>query len=179
MASEAYLNALKNIPQDIQDEVVSSLHIANEIHLILEEKNLRPADLAKMLNKSESEISKWLTGLHNFTLKTITKIEKALDRQILVPYSLKILGYEKKINELTEELEKMKSTEGTIYHGLFRVQESFSFSSIAMTTVVKNEVEEYLADFIISGYKDAVEITPETSSVLKISKQIMNANNDC
>ena len=180
MASEAYLNAMKNIPQDIQDEVKSSLYIANEIHLILEEKNLRPCDLAKMLNKSESEVSKWLTGLHNFTLKTIAKIEKALNKQILVPYSLKITGYEEKIKELTEELEKIKSSESNVHHGFFRVQETFSFSSIEMTSLVtENQAQEYLFDFIISGYNDVVGITPETPSVLKISKQLAIANNDC
>ena len=100
MASKAYLNALKEIPKDIQNDVIGSLDIANEIHLVLEQKNLCAADLAKMLNKSESEISKWLTGLHNFTYKTLRKISDALEVDLLVTNSSKIAEYEKKIGLL-------------------------------------------------------------------------------
>jgi transcriptional regulator with XRE-family HTH domain len=41
-------------------------------------------DLARLLGKNESEISKWITGTHNFTLKTISKNEAVLDESILV-----------------------------------------------------------------------------------------------
>jgi transcriptional regulator with XRE-family HTH domain len=37
----------------------------------------------KKLGKSEAEISKWLSGLHNMELKTIAKIENALDEEVL------------------------------------------------------------------------------------------------
>lgn len=36
-----------------------------------------------MLNKKESEISKWMRGTHNFTLDTISSIEQALGLPIL------------------------------------------------------------------------------------------------
>lgn len=39
-------------------------------------------DLANLLGKKESEISKWMTGTHNFTLRSIAKIEKALNVSI-------------------------------------------------------------------------------------------------
>ncbi len=32
-------------------------------------------DLANAMGKTEAEISKWLCGFHNFTIKTISKIE--------------------------------------------------------------------------------------------------------
>ena len=40
-------------------------------------------DLAKALGKNESEISKWLSGSHNFTLKTIARIEDVLGDKLL------------------------------------------------------------------------------------------------
>lgn len=46
-------------------------------------KGLTQKDLAKQLHKRESEISKWLTGRHNFTMQTIAKIETALDCQLI------------------------------------------------------------------------------------------------
>ncbi len=36
-----------------------------------------------MLDKNESEISKWMRGTHNFTIDTIAQIEKALGEPIL------------------------------------------------------------------------------------------------
>jgi len=46
--------------------------------------NMTQKELAKKLNKKESEISKWLTGGHNFTIETIAKIEEVLNQKILV-----------------------------------------------------------------------------------------------
>lgn len=40
-------------------------------------------DLARLMRKNESEISKWLSGTHNFTLRTIASISEALGEDIL------------------------------------------------------------------------------------------------
>jgi hypothetical protein len=43
------------------------------------------------MNKTEAEISKWLSGFHNFTIKTIAKIEAVLnDKVITTPYRIQI-----------------------------------------------------------------------------------------
>ena len=48
------------------------------------ENNMSQKELAKRLNKKESEVSKWLTGGHNFTIETIAKIEEVLNQKILM-----------------------------------------------------------------------------------------------
>jgi transcriptional regulator with XRE-family HTH domain len=73
----------KEIPKEIADFVDKSFDIVDRIHEILEAKGLEQKDLARLLEKNESEISKWMTGTHNFTIKTITKIESVLDASIL------------------------------------------------------------------------------------------------
>ena len=50
---------------------------------MLEQRQLKQKDLAAMLNKKESERSKWMRGTHNFTIATISQIEKALGEPIL------------------------------------------------------------------------------------------------
>lgn len=40
-------------------------------------------DFARLLNKRDSEISKWLTGRHNFTTQTIARIETALGSKLI------------------------------------------------------------------------------------------------
>lgn len=57
--------------------------IVDRIHYILEERGLKQKDLAGMLGKKESEISKWMRGTHNFTIDTILSIESALGQPIL------------------------------------------------------------------------------------------------
>ncbi len=68
---------------EIERLVAKNLAIANKIYEMLYNRDLKPADLARMLNKKPSEISKWLTGTHTFTTKTITKIETVLDDDII------------------------------------------------------------------------------------------------
>ena len=60
-----------------------NLAIATRINSILESKGLKPVDLARKLDKNHSEISKWLTGTHTFTTKTLAKICLALEEEII------------------------------------------------------------------------------------------------
>jgi len=67
----------------IERLVKKNLAIANKIALLLESKGMKPADLALAMDKQRSEISKWLSGQHTFTTKTITKIEEVLGEDII------------------------------------------------------------------------------------------------
>lgn len=73
----------KSIPQDVRDAISLSFSIVDRIHEILERQGKTQKDLAKMLNKSEAEISKWMRGNHNFTTNTISKIQNVLGESII------------------------------------------------------------------------------------------------
>jgi antitoxin component HigA of HigAB toxin-antitoxin module len=78
---------LNEIEQQTPPEFVrfieQSLAMANHIEILLSDKGLKQKDLADKLGKSEAEISKWLSGTHNFTLRSITKIEAVLNDTII------------------------------------------------------------------------------------------------
>jgi|SRR5690606_11562488 len=57
--------------------------LSNRIQFLLEKNSMEQKDLAKALGKNESEISKWMSGSHNFTLKTIARIEDVLGGKLL------------------------------------------------------------------------------------------------
>lgn len=77
-------NWLKEHGDPAIDKLVKrNLAIANRIANILSQKNMKPADLAKTMGKQRSEISKWLSGTHSFSTKTITYIECALGEDII------------------------------------------------------------------------------------------------
>ena len=71
------------ISKDIDVFVKQSFDIVDRIHEILIAQGKEQKDLAVLLGKSESEISKWMTGTHNFTIKTLSKIEAILGEKII------------------------------------------------------------------------------------------------
>jgi hypothetical protein len=45
------------------------------------------------LGETENEIGKWLAGMHNFTLQTLSKIEVVLGENVIImPVELKATG---------------------------------------------------------------------------------------
>lgn len=58
--------------------VEKNMAIAEKVNSVLIEKGIKKNEFAEMLGKSPFEISRWLTGMHNLTLKSITKMEIAL-----------------------------------------------------------------------------------------------------
>lgn len=71
------------VSPEVRRRVDLTFLIVDRIHSILEEKGLKQKDLASMLGRKESEISKLMRGTHNFTIDTITSIENALGTPIL------------------------------------------------------------------------------------------------
>lgn len=71
------------VSPDIRRKVNLSFLIVDRIHAILEERGLKQKDLANLLGKNESEISKWMRGTHNFTIDTVSAIENVLGQPIL------------------------------------------------------------------------------------------------
>ena len=76
--NKLFRNCLAAIPAEQKAEFDLSFGIAERISEILKAKGLTQKDFARLLNKQDSEISKWLTGRHNFTTQTIARIETAL-----------------------------------------------------------------------------------------------------
>lgn len=72
------------VSDDVKRFVDHSFDVVDQIHEILESQGKTQRDLAEMLGKKESEISKWMRGTHNFTLKSISKIEVALGESIIL-----------------------------------------------------------------------------------------------
>lgn len=81
--NELFRQCLAAIPAEQKAEFELTYGIAERISEVLKSRNLTQKELAKQLHKRESEISKWLTGRHNFTMQTIAKIETALDCKLI------------------------------------------------------------------------------------------------
>lgn len=71
-------------PEDIERFVDKNLDISQQVFAILEKKGWNQSDLANALGKSNAEISKWLSGSHNLTLRSIAKMEAILAADIII-----------------------------------------------------------------------------------------------
>jgi transcriptional regulator with XRE-family HTH domain len=81
--SERFKRVLERTAPEIKRRIEKSFLISDQILDMLEEKNVTQKQLAVKLGKSESEISKWMKGDHNFTIDTIVKVEVALGGKII------------------------------------------------------------------------------------------------
>jgi transcriptional regulator with XRE-family HTH domain len=116
----------KNIGKDVDIFVDKSFELANRIHFLLMKNGKEQKDLAKALGKSESEISKWMTGTHNFTIRTIACIESVLNEDVFI-----VAGKEKARNESkiiyistnATQIPSRKNNDTVNTSGNFKVQE--------------------------------------------------------
>lgn len=75
----------ETISPETKKQIDWSVEIANRIYEILEEKDMTQKDLTELLGKTETEVSRWLSGTHNLTLATLAKISVALGEDIISP----------------------------------------------------------------------------------------------
>ncbi len=106
-----WLNENRN--PEIDKFIEKNLDITEKVRLAMENKGWKSLDLAKAMDKNPSEVSKWLSGMHNLTLKSITKMEMALGIDLIhiepvKEYTYVYLGTIKNQEELAEKANNYK-----------------------------------------------------------------------
>jgi transcriptional regulator with XRE-family HTH domain len=69
---------LNEISADQQEKTDKRMRLAARIDEAIKAKGWKKSDFARALNKRPSEITKWLSGTHNFNTDTLFDIEKVL-----------------------------------------------------------------------------------------------------
>ncbi len=64
--------------------IKKNLSIAHQVSTILQQRGWSQKVFAKHLGKEASEVSKLLSGLHNLTLQSISKMESVLGEDIII-----------------------------------------------------------------------------------------------
>jgi len=83
MKSKVAERMMAKMPKDIKIFVDKYADIVVRINQLLKEKGFTQKELARKMNKKPSEISKWLNGNHNLTLRSIARLEAELGENIL------------------------------------------------------------------------------------------------
>ena len=82
-ATVLFKETLASIPQDVEKQVDWSFAIADKIAARLKELGLSQKDFALMVGKTQAEVSRWLSGTHNFTIRTLAKISTVLGQDFI------------------------------------------------------------------------------------------------
>lgn len=71
------------IPVAVQKEVDLSFEISDRIDFLMRQKGLSKKQFADALGRRPSEITKWLSGQHNFTIGTIAMLSTFFGQPIV------------------------------------------------------------------------------------------------
>ena len=71
------------IPPEIKLEVDLCFDISDRIDQLMREKGLTKKQFADALGKRPSEVTKWLSGQHNFTISTLAMLSIFFGKSII------------------------------------------------------------------------------------------------
>ncbi len=71
------------IPKELSEQIDRRIGLAVKIAETLRARGLTNQEFAFMMGKKPSEVSRWLSGTHNFTTETLWQMERVLNVQIL------------------------------------------------------------------------------------------------
>lgn len=97
----------QNGDKEVEQFIEKNLAITEKVRVALEHKGWSKFQLAEAMGKKPSEVSKWLSGMHNLTLKSIVKMEVALGVDLMhtepvKEYEYIFLGVIESQNQLAE-----------------------------------------------------------------------------
>lgn len=109
----------ENKNPEIDRFIERNLEITQMVCSILKKRNIKKNAFAEMLCKKPSEVTKWLSGLHNLTLKSITKMEVALGVDLMNPepqyvYLGKVEGGSKDLASAIDNYEQTHYTQEAV-----------------------------------------------------------------
>ena len=115
MALNIFNRLLNAIPQHERVESDIAFRVAERIDFLMRKHNVSQSDLARGLDKDHAQISRWMSGRHNFSIKTLAELEIFFKEEILISPSAaeEVAEYTQYVAEQKEKLKKaFKGMEG-------------------------------------------------------------------
>lgn len=82
---DLYREAMDNVPPESLEFADLSFAIIDRVHAIMERTpGMNQKQLAAKLGKKESEVSRWLGGMHNLTLRNLARLNVALGAKVII-----------------------------------------------------------------------------------------------
>lgn len=81
--NDSLSDLMGEIPLDLQLRTKLSVAIANRIESLMYQKGFTKKQFAEALGRRPSEITKWLSGEHNFTIATLSRLSAFFGEPII------------------------------------------------------------------------------------------------
>lgn len=78
-----YREMVGQVPPQIKEEINLSFAISNKIDALMRERGLSKKQFADQIGKRPSEITRWLSGQHNFTVSTLAMLSSFFGKSII------------------------------------------------------------------------------------------------
>ena len=75
---------VEDVPSSVKIEVDLSFAIADRINSLMTKKELTKKEFALSIGKKPSEVTKWLSGQHNFTIRTLALLTNFFKEDIII-----------------------------------------------------------------------------------------------
>jgi transcriptional regulator with XRE-family HTH domain len=98
----------EDLSPELERKVAAKMIIAAKIENARKDLNLNKLTLAKKFKKSPSEITKWLSGDHNFTIDTLVDIEMKLNIKLLSLENISQIKQKKSTPVEHEEIQEIR-----------------------------------------------------------------------
>lgn len=72
------------VPEAIKHEVDMGFAISNKIYDLMSKRGLSKTDFAKEIGCRPSEVTKWLSGQYNFSLKTLAMLSAFFGESLIM-----------------------------------------------------------------------------------------------
>lgn len=75
------------IPESLQQETELSFQISDRIYELMQQRGLTKKQFADALGKRPCEVTKWLSGQHNFTIATLSMLSAFFGQPVIAVVS--------------------------------------------------------------------------------------------
>ena len=82
-AFDEYNRIVASIPTAIHKEVDMEMAVSNRIYELMKQKGLSKSEFARSVGKRPCEVTKWLSGQHNFTISTLAMLSSFFGQPII------------------------------------------------------------------------------------------------
>lgn len=83
--SQQFQSMVASVPTEVKIEVDLSFAIADRLAKLIQERGLTKKQFAEAIGHRPSEVTKWLSGQHNFTIRTIAMLSAFFGKSLIIP----------------------------------------------------------------------------------------------
>lgn len=160
------------VSKEIENYTAHSAEIAIMISNYIQSNGMTKRTFADLVGKTASDITRWVSGSHNFTILTLSLIEARTGMEIIKKLSKEnILSFRNlKVFEVRNEIQLLKEI-NDLKHKVEEMKVNLVYSQINLHGIYENEKSKYDFKSILTGdEKSTLDLTDNYVRKIKGNK---------